>query len=179
LKDGATDVIVAATCPLSPPTVGSDCNSEGLDCTWGDSVLAACRTARHCAAGKWAPVNWGTCPGPASSCPAAPPAGYTTVCSSDGGGPNLNKGCAFPTGHECVCSSMMCSGACQFFDPPIWICSQPPAAPCPAVIPNAGTRCEATGAQSCGYAGGACGLRAACEGSPPTIKWSRVLVCPV
>jgi hypothetical protein len=108
---------------------------ETQTCTYGTSPRPECRNQAICTNGNWqvSMANPANCPPPATTgCPtAAPPAGSGVgSCAAAG------SYCDYP-GEECFCQGIPGSSG-------NFICSDPtniPAAPCPMLLPNAGTDC--------------------------------------
>jgi hypothetical protein len=131
----------ATTCPATAPASGA-CGIEGLFCSYGTAPRPECRTQVTCSAGNWSadPPN---CPTSlATGCPTPAPTvgGASVTCDAT----LVSDYCLYTaTQEECTCVGGAQGG--------VWVCNQPtpPAAPCPATLPNAGTAC--TGEIGCNY----------------------------
>jgi hypothetical protein len=157
-------------CPATLPSGSCAGVTDGLECSYGDSVRPECRTTVSCDKGGWSTVDpTGPCSPPPSDCPATQPQNQVDLCTT------MGDVCTYAD-TICVCDACAL-GPCMV--PPVrWQCanvSGPPA--CPSVIPNAGTACGTDGL-SCTY-----GLL--CAGSGRSVKctggawqWELLIICP-
>lgn len=149
-----------SACPAIPPSGGGACPSVGLECEYGESLIASCRVRATCGAAGWMVQL--------AKCPATHPAGQDgcpSSVSANGSAcdPKLEgQVCDMGGSASCLCSSCL-GGPCS--QSPRWGCAAAPAAPCPALAPNAGQPCPSEGA-ACNY-GVICsttGARKLCKG---------------
>lgn len=153
-------------CPSAEPAAEGACSSEGLRCSYGESVVPECRRGYRCLSGSWQVDGLGCGDGPADCGTATPPDGaecfeQQALCVS---GESL-----------CVCGP--CGGAgCP--DPPWgWSCGGSDGQPgCPAVVPNDGTACASPGAV-CHY-GVFCASEASVKCLQGTWIWDPPMACP-
>jgi hypothetical protein len=126
-------------CPAVPPRAGEMCTT-GLRCSYGDDPRVGCRPRFSCD-GTWASAGEDNCP-------------TLLDCSSLAAPPKDHDRCEM-VGADCSTGPRYCrcETCTSCAGPSIWICTQPPAAPCPPVMPNDGAACEPPGL-SCSY--GAC-----------------------
>jgi hypothetical protein len=142
-------------CPCAAPSAGASCAASGAVCTYGDSVVAECRTKYTCTSGAWTETK-GQCSQPPSDCPSTEPQDSAS-CDVDAG----QVDCSYPNGAICTCSQCPPLGGACFPMPAKWYCFAPTGAGCPTTIPNAGTACS-MGGQACNYPSQACGVTATC-----------------
>jgi hypothetical protein len=143
-------------CPSSAPTNGDLCPAGCQDylCTWGDAPVITCRTQAECTticggpgcpphSSKWVvTVPPQACTATDPRCPSTP----TGTCTIIDGGYDIFE-CVYPDGTDCTCE--------KGGDPPNCLAKVELAAPCPSVVPNAGTPCSLDAGTSC--VGRACG----------------------
>jgi hypothetical protein len=156
-----------AACPASEPDPGDPCGEEGRHCTYGDAPRPECRTQLLCSKGQWVGTLADCVEPPPGSCDLPPsPSGVT--CAKEG------LVCVDDQSTICVCSS--CSGGPCSPPPPHWQCAAPPGEGCPAVAPNDGTACGASGL-SCTYGlpCGPSGVTVDCKAG--TWLWKQDVVC--
>jgi hypothetical protein len=108
-----------ATCPTDLPMAGKPC-TVGLRCSYGDDPRSNCRDRFSCSEGSWIAEERANCPllAECSSLPTVPKGGE--ACSTAG------EACTNGPG-QCSCES--CLESCTL--PRSWVCTAPPAAPCP------------------------------------------------
>lgn len=123
-------------CPQPQPAFGSDCDAEGLHCSYGTDPRPSCRTRFVCADGLWTSSGAVSCPRD-STCPTDAPASGT-VCTS------LNQLCTYT---DTFCGCPPCPSFCPEEK---WVCAKPPGGTCPPVLPNEGDLCRDEG-KSCQY----------------------------
>jgi hypothetical protein len=155
----------AELCPGAAPA-NAGCATDGLRCSYGDSVRPECRPAWTCSGGRFADSSR-SCPAPpAGFCPAAPPA--KGQCGTDG------AVCAYTDATLCVCAR--CFGQlCQL--EPNWLCAPPPSnAGCPAAVPNDGSACAVDGVE-CVYGEECSGSGATARCADGTWHWVKI-ACP-
>jgi hypothetical protein len=134
-------------CPPDVPSAGGPCSPTGQLCSYGSAPRPECRDRATCTDGGWMVLR-NTCPGMyvSSPCPAnAPLQGDYLLCP----GAEVGNFCRYPTasgaGIECRCvgnPDTMGNVVCAY---PV-----PPPAPCPPMLPNAGTACGEA-AMTCSY----------------------------
>jgi hypothetical protein len=130
--------------------------TQGLVCSYGDSVRVDCRDVWTCSAGIW-DMGKTDCPmPPTGTCGSSAPADGTT-CSTQG---DL---CTYGD-TLCLCSE--CPGGPCMAPPPKWTCSGPPTtAGCPPIAPNEGSACSMDGLMcTYGFPCGGSGANAVCSG---------------
>jgi hypothetical protein len=127
-------------CPDVPPVAGAAC-SVGLRCSYGDDPRVECRQRFSCD-GTWVSEADNNCPVLLDCSSLAAPPKDRDPCGTVGD--DCGTGSRY-----CLCDA--CTSSCS--GPSAWICTQPPAAPCPPAMPNDGAACESPGL-SCTY--GAC-----------------------
>lgn len=152
-------------CPVGEPVAAGACSTEGLRCSYGDSVVPACRRGYRCQEGAWQADGGGCGDGP-PDCGITDPQGATCDVQSA----LCVSGTSF-----CVCGP--CGGAgCP--DPPWgWSCAGVSGDPsCPAVIPNDGTACSVEGAD-CFY-GVMCASDRSITCVGGTWVWAEEMACP-
>jgi hypothetical protein len=129
---GGSDAGPAGPCPASQPTVGDPCGEVGRVCTFGSDPAPRCRSQVECSAdSRWTLTRQAHCS-------------------------NLEQcGAGITTGTECFtrkeCTrDLYCACTCQpGCSKMTWKCPVP-GAPCPSVLPNAGTGCSQEGV-TCAY----------------------------
>lgn len=135
------------SCPAGSPKAGDACKTDKLECSYGGSVAAFCRSYFECTGGVWAAKPKATCvEQPASFCPSQPSHG--TKCTV--GQVDVFVPCEYQGGIGCYClgNPLGVPGAAGE-----WECYGPPAnAACPEVLPNLGDACKVSG-QFCNYGG--------------------------
>lgn len=140
------DKLVCGLCPATAPDDGAPCPKVNLVCELEDGPVLVCRARLTCTMNGWLT----TAPGcssevtPDPKCPATAPMGACDTMTEPG---LCELGDTL-----CGCSDCLggpCGGAAM------WVCSQKPAAPCPATAPKLGTPCDAD-MLHCDY--GACPL---------------------
>src|SRR6185436_11161384 len=97
----------APLCPGAEPTEGAACTDEGLECSYGDEVIADCRKRWSCSAGKWTdvtPMPGKKCSG--SGCPPNGPPMSGGVCDEA----FLGQACGYPDGTACTCMNCIDQG---------------------------------------------------------------------
>jgi hypothetical protein len=168
-RDAANDALVPASpCPPLPPIPADACANEGLSCTYGTSYRPSCRTFRKCVNLHWIiDSSFGNCPTQGNTCPSDPPANVATPTACNDS--QVGFACDYPTGQICSCTNTICVAACMIVSPR-YVCSTPPAPPCPAIIPNAGIGC--TQALTCSYPGASCGIVAKCSPNTGGTYWT-------
>lgn len=162
--------VVCALCPDTAPPDGDPCPEVGLVCETDEGVVLVCRSRSICKAEGWETIAPGCSSEPPvdPACPAqAPAAGGDCDVMAD---PSL---CVYGDGF-CGCSNCLggpCGGQAQ------WVCSEPPAPPCPAVAPKLGAPCADEGAQ-CEY--GVCAIGGTSDGRACVggVWTSFVIPCP-
>ncbi len=129
-------------CPAAEPSGGSCAGlPSGLRCTYGEAVRPECRDAWICTSGTWTVAETTCTQPPSGDCPLLQPAS-TATCPTQG------DVCVYGS-DLCVCDA--CAGGPCMAGPSKWLCSAPPTtAGCPAVVPNDGTACGASGVE-CTY----------------------------
>jgi hypothetical protein len=127
-------------CPANPPTELVSCGTEALTCTYGTSIVPACRDVWYCSVSGWRKLPACAHP-PAGYCPPAPPSG-TCMNPSPVQGPGARV-CGYDDGTICDCRVCQGTSASTSW---CWMCIPPPSAPgCPAVAPNPGVPCSSQG----------------------------------
>ena len=151
-------------CPANEPMMGDACTMQGLHCSYGESAFPMCRHQYRCDMGMWA-QSGGFCQQEPGSCMPSPVEG--TAC------PGQFSYCVDGT-KLCMCP--VCGGAGCPPEPWFWSCSAPPAAGCPAVVPNDGTACNDPGL-ACEY-GIMCNEHARVQCTNGTWVWDPEYACP-
>jgi len=136
-------------CPASPPTPGSACTREDLQCEYGTSQYVGCDILVQCTSGQWQTQTFGdTCPGGPNP-PECPPTMASVPSGSACGSQTIT--CHYDLG-QCTCGFL--------FGPPpppldgggpgyTWTCDDPGPG-CPQPRPRVGSACTQDG-QSCMY----------------------------
>jgi hypothetical protein len=140
--DAGSDAVDASPpgpgCPPDLPSAGDPCSPLDQLCSYGTAPRPECRDRATCTASGWM-VLPSTCPGlfVSSPCPANPPLPSDYLLCP---GAEVGNFCRYATasgaGIECRCvgnPDTMGNVVCAY---PI-----PPPAPCPPMLPNAGTAC--------------------------------------
>jgi len=144
---GRAQVLPSPTCPPSQPAEGSACTSDGLSCSYGESVTGYCRNYLSCVGDRWkTPDNrQDVCVmQPAGFCPPLP----TQGAACEVGDVDVFVACEYAAGVACYClgNPVGITGA-----PGSWECYGPPRnAACPELLPNLGDGCSENG-QVCHY----------------------------
>lgn len=135
------------SCPHEEPMLGSACNEEALECSYGDSVTAYCRRYYQCSDRLWLlPSKWKDSCVVASigSCPAQPNQGMACTV----GDVDVFVPCEYPGGIACYCLG---DRPWVVGSPGEWDCYGPPRnGSCPELLPNLGDGCTKTGL-TCSY----------------------------
>jgi hypothetical protein len=164
--DAGDELVLLASCPATPPAVGSSCVGEGA-CEYGPNWFLTCNLVMWCAQGIWhAPPQY---PNPCSVKDAGVcPATWAEATATDaswgrgiGSCPALE--CQYPQG-SCACLSCG-AGQGQVREQLLygfWSCFAA-TAQCPSPRPDLGTRCDSDA--SCNYGGSCCtGQNLQCTG---------------
>jgi hypothetical protein len=153
----------APQCPAAPPSTGTTCRPDGLQCEYGSVPDIGCDTVVECRSGVWAPSSL-KC---SSTCDLKP-----LACPSSGGPVASGQACAAGTticadhGRECSCAAIRDAG-------PTWSCL--PQDGCPVPRPRLGIPCSAGALTSCVYSNGAgCQFYESCTGA----AWSASSMTP-
>jgi hypothetical protein len=141
-------------CPEQEPAAGTDCGLEGIECSYGSSVVWMCRHLATCWHYSWQVIR-NPCPQPPEGfCPEAPPTDGQE-CTPDPAITPIEVArvllwatCVYDGGVACECFSWCGDVAsCPFR----WECFGPPDDPdCPLVVPNLGQGCATEGTE-CNY----------------------------
>ena len=131
-------------CPTAPPTDGSACPTDGLDCSWGTDARYGCRIAAVCNAGLWsrfpATGTW-NCPAPEPQCPIASPGGGDGCTDAELGLTCIYDGAAYTCAN---CNGNLCFTSNSWFESDVDVT-------CPdAPLPNLGDPCTMDGLE-CDY----------------------------
>jgi hypothetical protein len=123
------------------------CDTDQLECSYGDSPTPHCRRYYLCDSGSWQLDSFFVCQElPDGYCPAEPEQAEQCVVEIPG------LPCIYPGDVSCVCQAHLgAPGA-----PGGWNCYGPPVnTACPATLPNIGEGCSTNGVQ-CNYAVDGC-----------------------
>jgi hypothetical protein len=138
-----------SVCPASYPVAPTTCMTPQVSCSYGDSVLAVCRSRVqcHCPFGcAWVPVGEDCDPDPGGNCPEQSPATQDPPFEECPDGAL----CGYDDGYVCLCTSCGWS-SCEDGYPLRWRCTAPPGTSgCPTRVPNEGTSCSTEG-HTCRY----------------------------
>jgi hypothetical protein len=154
-RDGGTaanDVNVGVR-PVCPPTMPTNtaCGQEfdRMSCSYGDDIALNCRSRVLCLGGQWTPMPGGPCV-PCNASTSMPLTGVPCM--------PLQEVCIDSTQMRCECQAIANGSSSSF------VCSPPPAPPCPSDAPNVGTPCNGSDGMQCDYGHCTGGWAITCSG---------------
>jgi hypothetical protein len=129
-------ILPRPVCPMDDPLEGDACNTQGLDCSYGEAPNPACRRLYWCDSGLWHRDETIVCPEVPQDYCSEQPAPRESCDYSLAGVP-----CSYDEHVSCVCYSPngLAAGAA-------WFCYGPSAnKACPPTLPNIGEGCATNG----------------------------------